>query len=505
MNMTVDALDPMPLGDPRIWAHSLQDLVRATLRDAGTARIRDVAGTRLRGDAVWAISDRLAAHGVRAGDVVLVKARNDLDGVSAVLGAWLHGCAVCPVDPSGAPQVHELIARHSGARIVVEADGSLVATAPDTWRRGMLCIERPSGVDLAVIIFTSGSSGVPKGVLLSHSNVMSALRSISTFLEISAADRVLSVPPLFLDYGLYQVLFSMFTGCELVLGTGITSPLKILSLIKDTRPTVLPVVPALAVGLARVLDTFGRTVDGLRVVSNTGGHLARATIEAMMRSFPGAQIVPMYGLTESKRALYLPSHRVADKPDSVGGPMPGLDARVVVADSYGQLVEAHVGVVGELYVRGSSVMQGYHSDRGGAGAQLIPGRYRDDYWLATGDLFETDADGCLYFRGRSKSLIKQGGYCIYPRDLEAAAEAIPNVSSAVVVGREETDGDESAVLFVVLKGPGGQTQQSRVRDSLLENLHRSIRPRIVHFLDEWPALPVGKIDIGALKALARDL
>lgn len=239
--MTDDAQDPIPPGDPRIWAHSLQDLVRATLRDAGAGRIRDAAGIRLKEDAVRALCERLAAHGVRAGDVVLVKARNDLDGVCAVLGTWLLGCAVCPVDPSATSQVHELIARHSGARIVLEADGSLVATAPDSWRRGMLGIERPTGVDLALIIFTSGSSGVPKGVLLTHSNVMSALRAITTFLEISPADRVLSVPPLFLDYGLYQVLFSMFTGCELVLGTGITSPLKILSLINDTQPTMLPV------------------------------------------------------------------------------------------------------------------------------------------------------------------------------------------------------------------------------------------------------------------------
>ncbi|MGP8431863.1 class I adenylate-forming enzyme family protein [Paraburkholderia fungorum] len=505
MNTTLHALDPLPPGDPRIWAHTLQDLVRAALRDAIAARIHDAAGAQLTSEAVEATRARLVEQGVEVGDVVLVKARNDLDGVACVLGAWLLGCAVCPVDPSAGADVHDLITRHSGARVVVEVDGSVVPVAASNWRRGAFRIGRPTGVDLALIIFTSGSSGVPKGVLLTHSNVMSALRAITTYLGVSAADRVLSIPPLFLDYGLYQVLFSMFSRCELVLGSGITSPLKILSLIKETQPTMLPVVPALASGLAKVLNTFGQTVESLRIVSNTGGHLAPATIDAMTRSFPQAQIVPMYGLTESKRALYLPSHKVADKPGSVGGPMPGLDARVVLTDPSGRLVEAQAGEVGELYVRGSSVMQGYHSDAGGAGARLTPGRYRDDSWLATGDLFEADADGCLYFRGRSKSLIKQKGYCIYPRDLEAVAEALPQVSSAIVVGREEHDGDESAVLFVVLKGVADEAEQIVVRDTILEGLHRSIQPRVIHFLGEWPALPVGKIDIGALKTLARQL
>lgn len=254
-----------------------------------------------------------------------------------------------------------------------------------------------------------------------------------------------------------------------------------------------------------MLNTFGQKIDSLQLVSNTGGHLAPATIDALRRSFPNARICPMYGLTETKRALFLPTQLVDSKAGSVGGPMPGLDARVVMRQENGRLREANTGEIGELYLRGASVMQGYHQDDGSAGARVITGTYRDDNWLATGDLFERDEDGCLWFRGRSKSLIKQKGFCIYPRDLEAEAESVPEIASAVVVGREESDGDESAVMFAVLKHRTPPAGLEEIRDRILGRLHKSVQPRFIEFLDEWPALSVGKIDVVALRKIAKEL
>jgi acyl-CoA synthetase (AMP-forming)/AMP-acid ligase II len=497
-------IEAAPAGDARLWAQSLQDLVVAMLRDGRAGNIEDATGKRLRDEDVFAAQEQLRSLGVRPGEVVLVKANNDVAGAASVLGVWLHGCAICPVDPSAPRKVHELIELHSGAAARIDNQGkaSLVAGRPPP---KALTPGRATGVDLGLIIFTSGSSGTPKGVMLSNANVLAALRAISSYLEIVEQDKILSVPPMFLDYGLYQLLFSMFVGCRLLLAAGITNPLKILALIEGHRPSILPVVPALASNIARVLNTFNQTISSLRLISNTGGHLAPATIEAMARSFPEAAIYPMYGLTESKRALYLPPHLVPSKPGSVGGPMPGLDARVVVQDSEGQLVEAEPGQIGELYLRGASVMQRYHRADSSAGARLVPGRYRDDNWLATGDLFEMDGDGCMYFRGRSKSLIKQKGYCLYPRDIEAAAEALDGVASAVVVGRSEPDGDETAVLFVVTRNEACEAQRDAVRAQLRRNLHKSLYPGIIHFLREWPPSPVGKIDLNALKTLAMEL
>ncbi|WP_321818282.1 MULTISPECIES: class I adenylate-forming enzyme family protein [unclassified Paraburkholderia] len=494
-----------PDADPRIWAQTLQHLVWHAVARDGRLRIADANGGAVTRNAVFGYVSALRAAGVQPGDVVVVKADNDARGAAMMLATWLNGCALCPVDPSAPADVHALITEQSGARAVFEAHGACTRVEHAAPHDTRLPIRRATGVDLALIIFTSGSSGRPKGVLLTHANVMSALRAIATYLGMHAQDRVLCVPPMFLDYGLYQVLFTLFVGNELVLATQRTNPLKVLGLIDTHRPTILPVVPALASGLSTVLNTFGQTLPSVRLVCNTGGHLAAATVDGIRRSFPNAEIYPMYGLTESKRALYLPPERVAIKPDSVGGPMPGLDARVVVLDEAGQRVEAQPGEVGELYLRGSSVMQGYHSGESTAGAKLVGGRYRDDVWLATGDLFMRDEDDCLFFVGRSKSLIKQRGYCIYPRDLEAAAESIADVGSAIAIGRREDDGDESAVLFVVLNRPGDTDAEERVRACLRSTLHRSLQARFVRFLPEWPALAVGKIDLGALARMAKEM
>jgi acyl-CoA synthetase (AMP-forming)/AMP-acid ligase II len=454
---------------------------------------------------IFKVKNDLERLGVGVGDVVMIKAKNDCVGVTSLLGVWLQGCAACPVDPSAPAAVHDLVQEHSHASAVIDADGTLT---PCGEKAEGSTIQKPNtratGVDLALIIFTSGSSGKPKGVLLTHSNVMSSLRAISTYLEITEEDHIACVPPMFLDYGLYQVLFVLFTNCQLVLASDMRNPIKILSFIKEKQPTILPVIPALASGLATVLNTFNQTVESLRLVTNTGGHLAPSTIEAMNKSFPRADIFPMYGLTETKRALYLPPNFVKSKPGSVGGPMPGLDARVIIKTEDGDLIEALPNEIGELYLRGSSVMQGYHSNDNNAGARIIHGRYRDDIWLATGDLFERDEDGCLYFRGRTKSLIKQKGFCIYPRDVEAAVEQLPEVGSAAVVGRMESDGDESAILFVVLKDKATDEKKNELRTSILNVLHKSLQPREIHFLPEWPALPVGKIDFGRLEQMAKE-
>jgi len=476
--------------------------VQAFLHDDATDLVVDVDGEALRADAILDLHSELVRNGIQTGDVVLVKAQNALPGVAGILAIWLAGATVCPVDPAAGADVVDLIATEIQARALVETDGSLHildrVSPTEPWRARAYA----TGEDLGMVIFTSGSSGQPKGVMLSNTNIMTALRSIASYLNITAQDRVLCIPPMFLDYGIYQVLFTLFSRSALVLGTGIKNPIKILDMIKSYQPTIIPVVPALASGLTRILNTFSQQLEGVRLVCNTGGHLAPTTIDRLRRAFPNVQVVPMYGLTESKRALYLPAELVDSHPGSVGGPMPGLDARVVVVLDDGTLLEADDGQEGELYVRGASVMQGYHAADAGAGARIVQGHYRDDIWLATGDLFVRDADGCLYFRGRTKALIKQRGHCLYPRDIEAVAEAQIGVRSAVVIGRTEADGDESAILFIV---PDEDSDSTTIKQSLMDALPQTLRPRLVHFLPEWPPSPVGKIDLNALKALAKDL
>jgi long-chain acyl-CoA synthetase len=271
----------------------------------------------------------------------------------------------------------------------------------------------------------------------------------------------------------------------------------LLKLIEASNASVLPVVPALAAALAKMLTVVGRQGPHVRLITNTGGHLTQSTIKALVVAFPNATVMPMYGLTECKRALYLDAERFDASSGAVGRPMPGLEARVVARDG-DTLRDAAPFEVGELYVRGASVMQGYLRVDANDGARVVSGGYRADNWLATGDMFSVDDRRLFHFRGRSKSLIKQGGYCVVADDVERMAETHGQIAVARVVGRMEESGDESAVLFVQAFGAIAGPQQKKIVAELKQMIHRTLMPREIRFIDEWPATANGKIDQRAL-------
>jgi long-chain acyl-CoA synthetase len=491
----------LPTGDPAYWAQSVTDLVCGLRRDGGVGRFANHLGTRLEQAQIDAAMTALLASEMRAGDVVIVEAVNTLPTIAMLLALWELGGVICPIDPECPPHVRALVAEESGALFTVTQEGEVQKLARGR-SRPLVTLRRPkriTGVDLALMIFTSGSSGRPKGVVLTHANMMSALRAICGFLKITKEDRILAIPPFFFDYGLYQILFALMTGAELIVANEHRSVAKLAPILAQVEPTILPVVPALASGLGRMLEISKRNVPSVRLVTNTGGHLSEATMDLLARIVPNARMVPMYGLTECKRALYCDRGLYPDAADCVGVAMPGLDVAVVAEGPDGSLYEAATGEVGELWVRGTSVMQEYRGmAAAGEGARLIPGRYRADNWLATGDLFRRDDRGLLVFKGRAKSLIKQGGYSIVPRDVEEMVEALASVEAAVLVARQEDSGDEAAVLFLQPVAEDSALLRQAIRAELKALLPRSMQPREIVFVSQWPATANGKIDRKAL-------
>lgn len=491
----------LPRGEPAVWAQSLTDLVCGLRQDGAEGCVQDHLGHALSAQQVDAACAALTDAGVQAGHVVMVEAANTLTSIAAILALWQKGCVVCPIDPACAADVRALIAHEAEARAVIGTDG-VVQLLGEPRTQPVVRLIRPkriTGVDVALMVFTSGSSGRPKGVVLTHHNVLSALRAIAAYLQVSAKDRILAIPPLFFDYGLYQLLLSVFTRCTLVVANENRSVAKLAPIVAACEPTIFPVVPALASGIGRMLEIRKTQVGSVRLITNTGGHLAESSIALLQGVFPNANSVPMYGLTECKRALYCDRSVYPNAADSVGIAMPGLDVRVVVQNDDGSYREAEVDEVGELWTRGSSVMQTYRGAEADSGAKILPGRYRADNWLATGDLFRVDAQGLHYFKGRSKSLIKQAGYCLVPRDIEEMAESIEAIETAVVVGRTESTGDERAVLFMQLQGSNDKAQQAQVREQLRQVIPATLMPRELVFVTEWPATANGKIDRKALE------
>jgi long-chain acyl-CoA synthetase len=445
---------------------------------------------------------------IRHQEKVIVLVSNTIETVAALLNVWHRGGVVVPVKrdvPESAVRdiIDDCSAQYlldPAAHTLSRAIGSRPATPSPTPFR-YRSEPRLTGVDLALIIYTSGSTGKPKGIMLTHSNVLSALRSILCYLGIRRSDTILLISPLSFDYGLYQLFFCLATECRLVMCRKGINPISVVNLIEQRAITVLPLIPALATGLHKYLEKFKKQVHGVRLITSTGGVFPAHTALALKQLFVGVDVVKMYGLTESKRVSYLPAADLERASDSVGIPKPGLDAKVfgevVAEDGRVILEELPRGEIGQLFVRGSSVFQRYFNPENDGGAKLYPGTYRDDNWLATGDLFMQDENGFLYFKGRAKDLIKQRGFCLYPRDLESIVYRNPLVEICAVTGVIDSNGNEIAKLFVTLVEQDKQTQDE-FKAWLSGNIDQDYMFGEIEFVEKMPLSGNGKVDVSML-------
>lgn len=477
--------------------HSLADIYAELSAGHPLPDIRMAGGEPLNLARIEYWSVLLKEKGLQHGDRLLLLTTPGTESIAVMVAAWHLGIVICPLPPQTREAPLRIVAEDCGAKAILDA-------ATQRWQSGAapdkpasfiyLTAPRVTGSDLALIIYSSGSTGVPKGIMLSHANVLSALRSVTGYLQLRPQDTLLSVPPLHFDYGLYQVLFGFYVGCRVILAPAACNPMQLLKLISQEQPTVLPLVPALGAGLAKLGNALKRQADCVRLITNTGGHMPEKVVRDLKSLFPAAGVMLMYGLTESKRAMFLPVSQAERKPDSVGKPMPGLEAKVFIAsgDSEKQVFhECKPGEIGELYVRGASVMQGYTHPESSAGAQIITGNYRDDNWLATGDLFSYDGEGDFYFRGRAKELIKQAGFCLYPRTIEAIVEKHPQVTDCAVIGIHDEDGNEQACLFV---RSAATLDKPLLVSWLSEHFDSPWLPARIEFIENWPVNQNGKIN-----------
>jgi long-chain acyl-CoA synthetase len=427
------------------------------------------------------------------GDRVLVTDQPTPETVSTILWLWSKGAVVVPVRYTMTDEATNIIAQDCNARLLIK-NGDITSCAGfDRQTQTFECHspQRVSGADLALLIYTSGSTGKPKGIMLSHANVVTALYSIGNYLELNSQEHILGLSPLSFDYGLYQVLFSIAFDCQLTLFCEDFHPIKVIKAIETRQITLLPVVPAMASSLSKIIKVFKKPLPSLIKLTNTGGHLGEETISLLTNFLPQLQVFAMYGLTECKRALYLPPQDSLRKLGSVGIPMPGLEAKIFV-ESGGRYKEVQQGEIGELFIRSATLMQGYYGNSN-AGASIISGNYRDDNWLATGDLFCQDEEDYFFFKGRSKDLIKQAGFCLYPAELEAQIELHPQIHLAGVVPHVDKFGDEIACLHVQLTQNCEETQKS-VISWLKENIDSNYRPRETRFIEQMALTPNSKID-----------
>ncbi|MGA9421295.1 MAG: class I adenylate-forming enzyme family protein [Rhodanobacteraceae bacterium] len=352
-------------------------------------------------------------------------------------------------------------------------------------------------IDLAMLVYTSGSTGQPKGVMMTHKNIVHAATSITTYLEACPDDVVLSVLPLSFDYGLYQLLMCVKMGATLVLEKSFAFPQKILPILATERVTGFPLVPTMAALIVQLRNFDPAWAASVRYLTNTAAALPPAHIRKLQDLFPNARVYSMYGMTESKRCTYLPPEQLATRPDSVGIAIPGTE--VWIADDEGRPVAPNV--VGELVVRGGHVMQGYWRNEDATSKALKPGRYPWEKVLHTGDLFRMDEEGYCYFVGRKDDIIKSRGEKVSPKEVENVLYALAGVREAAIVGvPDELLG--RALKAIIVLADGANVQARDVIAHCVANLEDFMVPRLIEFRATLPKTSTGKIRRAALQAEA---
>jgi len=341
-------------------------------------------------------------------------------------------------------------------------------------------------LDLACLIYTSGSTGDSKGVMSDHSNVDFATSSIISYLENTADDIVINCLPLSFDYGLYQLLMVFKFGGTLILEKGFVFPAAILSQIQAEHVTGFPGVPTVF-ALMLHLDLSHFNLSSLRYITNTAAALPVSHILQLRDKFPGVKLFSMYGLTETKRTLYLPPEELNNRPGSVGIAIPGTE--VWLEDEAGNRLEN--GQTGELVVRGRHVMRGYWNAPEASAARFRPGSLPNERVCHTGDLFRSDEDGFYYFVSRKDDIIKTRGEKVSPVELERVLYGIHGVVKAAVIGVEDDVLGQAIKVILVSQDP--LLTQKDVLGYLRNHVEDFMVPKFVEFVSDLPVSESGKI------------
>jgi len=356
---------------------------------------------------------------------------------------------------------------------------------------------------LAEILYTSGSTGLPKGVMLSHANLMIGARSVATYLELAPDDRTLALLPLSFDYGQNQ-LFSTWWAGGCVVPLDYLLPGHVAKAAAEHRITTLAGVPPLWVQLVET-DWPEEACAHLRRLTNSGGALTLSLIAKMRVTFPGVDIVAMYGLTEAFRSTYLPPALLDAHPARIGRAIP--DAEVLVVRPDGSLTDDEEP--GELVHCGPLVAQGYWRDAQRTAERFRPAPEASIYGgtaVWSGDTAVRDADGLLRFVAREDAMIKSAGNRISPTEIEEAALAVSGVAEACALGVPDERLGQAILLFVRAETALCDADAQAVPDRLASELRRALpnfmQPREIRILRELPRTPNGKHDRVALAALA---
>lgn len=463
---------------------------------------------------VEAAAGRLADLGVRRGDRVIVHLRKSAEEIVAMFACWRIGAVTVNVHFQWTREQLGYVAADSGAAVAfVDAKrAQQLAELPLPLQHLIVNGEIPNGpylpwpinharapttplldIDLAAILYTSGSTGMPKGVMLTHANLLVGARSVARFTTQRPNDRLLSVLPFSFDYGLNQLLTAFLVGARVVLQT-LAMPSVVARTLVDNGITGFAAVPPLWIQLVRYLEDAKVPLPDLRYITNSGGAIPKPVLEAMSRVFPGVKIHLMYGLTEAFRSTALDPERFDRKRGSMGQAVPNVETFVVV---HGRGI-AKPGEQGELVHRGSFISRGYWGKPDATAAKIrsapeLADRIGDEKVVWSGDIVSVDEDGDLWFVGRTDSMIKSMGFRLSPTEIEDIVHRSGLVSQVVAFGVPDEVAGQVVEICVTHSGP---VDVPGIEAHAREHMPHYMVPRRVHvYPDEFPRTASGKVDV----------
>jgi long-chain acyl-CoA synthetase len=391
------------------------------------------------------------------------------DSGAKVLFAW-HGFA----------EAAETGAEEAGADLVLVTPGEFEQLVMSGEPRREV-VDRAED-DTAVILYTSGTTGTPKGAELTHSNLMRNTEISAGLFDIGAQDTVLGALPLFHSFGQTCALNACVkSGARLTLIPRF-EPGKALEIIQRDKVTVFEGVPTMYGALLNHPDRETADLSCLRVCASGGAALPVEVLKGFEEAF-GAKVLEGYGLSETSPVASFNHPDRERKPGSIGTPIEGVEMKVVDEDGE----DVPQGEVGEIVIRGHNVMKGYWN-RADATAEAIDA----DGWFKTGDMARIDEDGYFFIVDRKKDMIIRGGYNVYPREIEEVLYEHPAIREAAVVGVPHESLGEEVAAVVVLK-EGQQVEEDVLRDYVKEQVAAYKYPRRIVFTDDLPKGPTGKI------------
>lgn len=451
----------------------------------------------------------LRSAGVSRGDRVAIHVQNRCELATALFGVSLAGGIFVVLNAKLRPKGLAAILAQAGPAVIVvdevtaanlegidPGEARVVSLANGSWTEALAHAPLEgawSGIDVdaACLVFTSGSTGTPRGVTLTHDNITYVVGAIQERLGYRPDDLIGGFLPLAFDYGLYQIFLAAQAGAKLYLGDPEQVGPRLPRVLRETGVTVLPGVPSVYAALIALGRRGPLDLPGLRAITNTGERLPLAYIEELQRLLPGLEVFVMYGLTECKRVSILLPSEFAEHSDTVGRPLAGTE--VYAVDGEGRRLPP--GETGELVVRGRHVALGYWRAPEETARRFRKRAPETAVELFTGDSGSVDAGGYIRFSARSDDWIKHRGHRISPLEIETEACQIDGIVEAALLQRES---DDTLHLFVTVSDP------ALVPGTILRTLGTVLEaakvPDQIVLLSEMPKSINGKIDRKSLLA-----